>query len=184
MTEADREKLRKHIYGKSRGMDSKKRAKVLLDLDESSGARKHTTKEICARNGVSEPTIFSVCNRYEAGGIKGVIERKKRETPPVAAKVTGEVEAHIIATCCSAPPEGFARWSMRMIADKIVLDGVIDSISNETVRLVLKNETQATPEGSMVHPQGGGRGICGKHGRHFGLVLPALRSPNPCRLHG
>jgi transposase len=138
LTEADRVELKAHIYGKSRGMVSKKRAKILLDLDESSGRRMYTTKEISARNGISEPTVFSVCKRYETGGLKGVIERKKRDKPPIPAKVTGEVEAHIIATCCSAPPEGFARWSMRMIAEKIVLDGVIDSICNETVRLVLK----------------------------------------------
>jgi hypothetical protein len=51
---------------------------------------------------------------------------------------TGEVEAHVIACACSAPPEGFTRWSMQMIADKIVLNGVIESISDETVRKVLK----------------------------------------------
>jgi hypothetical protein len=49
-------------------------------------------------------------------------------------------EAYIIATCCSAPPEGRSRWSMKMIADKIVLDGVVDSISDETVRTVLKKQ--------------------------------------------
>jgi hypothetical protein len=58
--------------------------------------------------------------------------------PPVTPKVTGEVEAHIIACACSSPPEGFTRWSMQMIADKIVLNGVVESISDETVRLVLK----------------------------------------------
>jgi hypothetical protein len=69
--------------------------------------------------------------------------RKTRATPPVPAKVTGEVEAYIIATCCSAPPEGKAAWTMQMIADKIVLDGVIDSISDETVRLVLKKRNSS-----------------------------------------
>lgn len=138
LAEAERTELKKHIYGKSRGMDSKKRAKILLDLDESRGKRAYTIEEIRTRNGASEPTVFSVCKRYESGGVKAVVERKKRETPPVPAKVTGDVEAHIIATCCSAPPEGFARWSMRMIADKMMVDGVIDSISDETVRLVLK----------------------------------------------
>jgi len=48
------------------------------------------------------------------------------------------IEAHIIAIACSAPPEGFTRWSMKMIADKIVLDGVVESISDETVRQRLK----------------------------------------------
>ncbi len=66
--------------------------------------------------------------------------RKKRESPPVPAKVTGEVEAHIVAVACSEPPEGRAEWTMQMIADKIVLDGVVESISDETVRRVLKKQ--------------------------------------------
>ena len=110
----------------------------MLDLDESSGARLYTTKKISARHMVSEATIIKVCKRYEAGGVVAVLERKSRSTPPVPAKVTGEVEAHIIATCYNAPPEGKSAWSMQMIADKIVLDGIVDSISDETVRLVLK----------------------------------------------
>lgn len=138
LTEVERKELEKYIYGNEGGKNSKKRASVLLDLDESSGERLYTVAEIQRQNKVSEPTVFKVCRQYEAGGIKDVLNRKKRQTPPVPAKVTGEVEAHIIATCCSTPPEGFARWSARMIAEKIVLDKVIDSICDETVRLVLK----------------------------------------------
>lgn len=143
LSEAERKELTKHIQGKSRGMSSKKRAKALLDLDERSGKREYTTKEISARNGISEPTIFSICRRYEDGGIENVLKRKERKTPPIAAKVTGNVEAHIIATSCSAPPEGFARWSMQMIANKVVIDGVIESISDETVRRVLKKRNSS-----------------------------------------
>lgn len=58
----------------------------------------------------------------------------------VPAKVTGEVETHITAACYSTSPEGKAVWSMQMIADKIVLDDIIDSISDETVLLVLKKQ--------------------------------------------
>lgn len=130
--------IKKSIGRKAAGIQVIKRGKVLLDLDESSGKRPYTTKKIASRQGVSEATISKVCKRYEAGGIAAVLERKKRISPPVAAKVTGEVEARIIAVCCSTPPEGKAAWSMQMIADKIVLDGVVESISDETVRLVLK----------------------------------------------
>lgn len=138
LTETDRQKIEKTIRKKGAGIQQIKRGKILLDLDESSGKRLYTTKRIAARQGVSEATISKVCKRYEAGGISAVLERKVRKTPPVPAKVTGEVEARIIAVCCSTPPEGRASWSMQMIADKIVLDGVVESISDETVRLVLK----------------------------------------------
>lgn len=138
LTAKERGELEKYIYGKSGGKNSKKRAKVLLDLDESGGKRAYTIAAIQERCEVSEPTVYAVCKQYKVGGVKDVLSRKKRETPPVPAKVTGEVEARIIATCCSTPPEGFARWSARMIAEKIVVDGVVESICDETVRLVLK----------------------------------------------
>lgn len=138
LTETERKTIEKVIHRKTTGQQVTKRGKVLLDLDESSGARLYTTKKISARQGVSEATIREVCKRYEAGGVAAVMGRKERKTPPVPAKVTGKVEAHIIATCCSTPPDGKAGWTMQMIADKIVLDGVVESISDETVRLVLK----------------------------------------------
>lgn len=138
LTETERQAIKKTISKKGAGQQVQKRGKILLDIDESSGARLYTTKKIARRHGVSEATISEVCKRYEAGGYRAVLKRKPRATPPVPAKVTGEVEAYIIATCCSTPPKGKAAWSMQMIADRIVLDGIVDSISDETVRLVLK----------------------------------------------
>jgi len=70
--------------------------------------------------------------------LEGTIERRKRKTPPVAAKVTGEVEARIIALACSEPPEGYARWTVRLLADKSVELVYIDSISAMTVNRTLK----------------------------------------------
>ena len=143
LTEAERQSVKKEISKKASGQQAQKRGKILLDLDEASGERLYTTKKISNRHGVSEATISEVCKRYEAGGVAAVLTRKSRTTPPVPPKVTGEVEAHIIATCCSSPPEGKAAWSMQMIADKIVLDGIVDSISDETVRLVLKKRNSS-----------------------------------------
>ena len=109
-----------------------------MDLDESLGKKLPALKSISAQRGVSEVTIWKIRKQYVCQGLDSVLSRKKRKTPPVPAKVTGKVEAHIIATCCSAPPEGKAEWTMQMIANKIVLDGIVDSISDETVRLLLK----------------------------------------------
>jgi len=119
-------------------MEAKKRAQILLDLDESNGRKPESLSVITSKRGVCENTIINVRRNYAESGIDAAIFRKKRQTPPVTPKVTGEVEAHIIACACSAPPEGFTRWSMQMIADKIVLNGVVEGISDETVRLVLK----------------------------------------------
>lgn len=138
LSEKEREQLTKHLRSKKVSMESKKHAYILLDLDESQEEKLPTLKHVSAHRGVSEITIWKTRKRYCNEGLESVLARKTRKTPPVAAKVTGEVEAHIIATCCSAPPEGKASWSMQMIADKIMLDGVVESISDETVRLVLK----------------------------------------------
>ena len=71
-------------------------------------------------------------------GLERVLTRKKRETPPVPVKVTGEVEAHVIALACGAPPEGYEKWSLRLLADKCVELNYIDSISHTTVANILK----------------------------------------------
>lgn len=138
LSEMERKCLKRHIWSKKNSTESKRRAYILLDLDESEGKELPTMKSISARRGVSEVTIWKTRKQYSEAGLPGTLERGRRKTPPVAAKVTGEVEAHIIATCCSAPPEGKAVWTMQMIADKVVLEGVVDSLSDETVRLVLK----------------------------------------------
>ena len=71
-------------------------------------------------------------------GLESTIYRKKRETPPVPAKVTGDVEAHIVTLACSEPPEGYERWTVRLLADKCVELNYVDSLSHMTVSRVLK----------------------------------------------
>ena len=66
------------------------------------------------------------------------MNRKKRKTPPVAAKVTGDVEARIIALACTDPPKGYAKWTLRLLADRSVKLGYVDSISHTQVGRILK----------------------------------------------
>jgi hypothetical protein len=66
------------------------------------------------------------------------LQRKKRETPPVPAKVTGELEARIIALACGIPPAGFAAWSLRLLADTCVELHYTDTLSHMTVSRLLK----------------------------------------------
>lgn len=138
LSDGERRELKKHLRSSRNSLESKKRAGVLLALDESENRIPAPVKGIAARHGVSEGSVRKYRKQYATEGFDNVLHRKKREVPPVAAKVTGEVEAHIIAVCCSTPPEGRSRWSMQLIADRIVLDGVVEAISDETVRRVLK----------------------------------------------
>ena len=138
LTKSERKKIKMVLRSDKFAKETKKRAQILQDIDEAEGRKPSTLSEVMKKRGVSQNVIINTRQRFEVKGIDAAIFRKKRITPPVVPKVTGEVEAHIIACACSAPPEGFTRWSMQMIADKIVFNGVIEGISDETVRLVLK----------------------------------------------
>ena len=83
-------------------------------------------------------TVQIIRKLYAEGGIDAAIKRKVRKAPPVQPKITGDVEAHIIAMACSQPPKGFAKWSLRLLADKTVELGYIDGISYVSVGTVLK----------------------------------------------
>ena len=140
LTKEERKKIKMVLRSKKVSMEAKKHAQILLDIDENEEKKPLSLNEVTRRRGVCQNTVIRVRQRYAEQGIERAIFRKKRETPPVEPKITGEVEAHIIATACSEAPEGKARWTLSMIANKIVLDGVIESISDEAVRLVLKKQ--------------------------------------------
>jgi len=141
LTKSDHKKIKMVLRSKKTTMEAKKHAQILLDIDESGGRKPLSLSKVTGSRGVCENTVIRVRRNYAESGIDSAIFRKKRETPPTEPKITGEVEAHIIATACSTPPEGKARWTLSMIANKIVLDGVIESISDEAVRIVLKKHS-------------------------------------------
>jgi len=102
-------------------------ANILLASDRQS--EKYMTVSEISKAYHTTPTIVqNVRTSYCEKGLEATIHRKKRETPPIPAKVTGEVEAHVIAPACSEPPEGYSRWTLRLLADKTVELGYIDSI--------------------------------------------------------
>jgi len=111
------------------------RARVLLLLDRSQG-KQRTIQEITEAAMVSPGTVSNLKKRYFEGGIAGALYDKSR--PGGKRKVDGEVEAHLIALACSTPPEGYARWTLRLLANELVALEVVESISHVTVRKVLK----------------------------------------------
>jgi len=140
LTEAEKERLERKIkVGKSPAREIL-HANVLLSTDD--GRRpKLTVREAAERCNTTATTVQTLRKTYAEQGIEGALNRKKRETPPVQPKITGEVEAHIIATACSAPPPGHGKWSLRLLAEKVVELEYIDAISYVSVRTVLKKRT-------------------------------------------
>jgi predicted XRE-type DNA-binding protein len=115
------------------------RAKIILELDEADGRKPLTQEQIAEKVGVTRQTVNDTKKAFiEAGNISAFLQRKKRETPPVGPKITGEVEAHIIALACSPVPVGYAKWGVRLLADKCVELNYVDSISFKSIQRVLK----------------------------------------------
>jgi hypothetical protein len=132
LTDEERKELEKIKCSKAAKALTKQHAKVLLSLDEN--AKKHLTVEQTAKKcKLHSENVYKIRKQFAVEGIERALYRKKRETPPIEPKITGEVEARIIATACSCVPKGKKAWTLQMIADKIVLDGVIESISDVTI---------------------------------------------------
>ena len=113
------------------------RANILLASDKQND-KYMTVSEIANAYRTTPTTVQTVRASYCKNGLEATITRKKRETPPIPAKVTGEVEAHIIALACGQPPEGYSKWTLRLLANKTVELGYIESISHVTVSTILK----------------------------------------------
>ena len=89
--------------------------------------------------GISRQTVNDVRNDYlKIKNVSKFLQRKKRETPPIQPKITGEVEARIIALACSEAPQGYARWTLKLLAEKSVQLHYIDTISPMSICNVLK----------------------------------------------
>jgi hypothetical protein len=115
-----------------------RRARVLLALDTSVGVV-DPKEVIAARLGVSGETLRLVAKRFaETGDVWATVGRKQRPLPPVPSPVTGEVEARLIALACSQPPEGYARWSLRLLEKHVAVVEGIPDLDHSTIGRVLK----------------------------------------------
>jgi hypothetical protein len=139
LNDEQREELNKYVKSGVRSAMQIRRAKVILALDRT-GKKDHLrVGRICEAQGVSRQGLNDIRNDFlSAESVEGFLTRKKRETPPVPAKVTGEVEAHIIALVCGKAPEGYSRWTLRLVAQKAIELKFIDSISYVTIDNILK----------------------------------------------
>lgn len=143
LSAADREWLTKRVRTGSFPAQQVRRARILLELDENDPGRVGPvpTQEVVAqRAGVHVDTVVKTSRAYaERGGdVEDTITRKKRLTPPVEPKVTGEVEARLIALACSTPPEGHARWSLRLLEKHVALTDDIPDLDHSTIGKALK----------------------------------------------
>ncbi len=113
-------------------------ALILLGCDEGEFQKKRSTnKEISKVLNISMKKIDRVKKRFVEDSLDIALNGRKGSRI-YAKKADGDFEAHLVALSCSDPPEGFARWSLRLLADRVVELDYIDSVSHETIRRVLK----------------------------------------------
>jgi hypothetical protein len=142
LTGEERIELEKFTKSGVHGANMIRRARVVLALDSSAGRIPRNDAETARECGVSLKSVQNIKDAFlGVENLEDFLLRKKRKTPPVAPKVTGDVEARIIALSCGEPPEGYARWTVRLIAEKCVELEIVDSISAMTVSRTLKKTT-------------------------------------------
>ena len=141
-----------NLTAKGKGSAQKlKHAYLLLKADQSENGPGWDDKKISESFNVSIPTIERIRKSFVQESLESALHRQVhcRHKP---SKFDGEKEAQLIALACSTPPDGQIRWTLRLLADKMVELNHFDEISYETVRQVLKKRTQALAQKTMVHP--------------------------------
>jgi transposase len=109
---------------------------VLLKVDAD--GPKWTDQEAAETFGMRANTVADLRQRFVEEGLDGALDRKRAAEPPRQRKLDGAGEAHLIAMACGEPPEGRARWTLRLLAGQLVELAIVDGISHETVRQTLK----------------------------------------------
>lgn len=125
------------IVKKLRGTSQKvQRANILLKADVN--GPHWTDAKIAEAFSCSARTVENVRERLVTEGLDATLNRKRRDTPPTPKLLDGQQEAEVIALRLGAPPPGFSRWTLRLLAQQVVALEIVESISHETVRRTLK----------------------------------------------
>ena len=131
LKEEDREELSQYLRRGKASARSLTRARILLLADEG-----RNDKEIAETLRVSKSTANRIRKRYCEGGLDFALHEKARSGAP--PKIDGKIEAQLTLLACSEPPDGRSKWTLRLLADKLVEMEVVDSISHMSVQRLLK----------------------------------------------
>lgn len=137
LTKSEVEELQEIIHKGCHTSQTFRAAYILLNCDEGKYADKVTNEQISKVLKVGMRTIDRVKKRFVEEGMEALLERR----PPnrvYERKLDGDAEAKLVTLCCSEPPKGYAKWSLRLLADKMVELKHVESISHVAVRNVLK----------------------------------------------
>jgi transposase len=135
LSKEDRQELETLIRSGESSARTQTRARILLLTDENQKKKKRA-EDIASVLMCSLPTITNIRRKFVEGGLANALYDQVR--PGAIPKITGEVEAQLTMLACSAPPEGRSRWTLQLLADKLVELKLVDSISDVAVMHRLK----------------------------------------------
>lgn len=140
LDEDEREQLADLVKKGKRKVAAKKRlhAQILLKADEGAAGPAWTDARVAEAFDVHPRTVHNVRQRFVEEGLEAALRRKKQVRPSRRRLLDGEGEARLIAIACGAAPEGRTRWTLHLLADRLVELNIVESISHETVRQTLK----------------------------------------------
>lgn len=141
LTSEERTELQAIVSKGRKTVTKFKHAQILLQADVDGPA--WTDQEIAAAVFCHPNTVANIRQRCVEQGLEAALERKKQAHPSRTPSLDGAGEARLIALGCSSPPEGRSGWTLRLLADKLVELEIVESISHETVRTVLKKTNSA-----------------------------------------
>jgi transposase len=154
LSEEERAQLTKLTTTGRAAARTRTHAEILLAADAGAGDSARPDTEIAARVRVGVRTVERVRQRYVEEGLDAALTPRPRHNQH-ARKVDGDAEAHLIALACRTPPEGQARWTLRLLAAEVAALDVGIAVSHETVRRVLKKKrVEAVAGEGVVHPPG------------------------------
>ena len=125
-------------------------AYILLNSNQSPGGKGQKDEDIAGFLGITVRTVEKIREKFVFEGFETALYGKE-STRKYKVKIDGDVEAHLVALSCSEPPKGYARWSLRLLSDKMVELKYIDNISHETVRTVLKKRIKTVERKRMAN---------------------------------
>jgi hypothetical protein len=132
LTDQERDELAAVIKNFKGASQKVRRAQILSKADAD--GPNWTDRRICEAFGCRIRTVEKLRQRLVECGFRDTLDGARRELPPVEKRLSGEQEARIIATRLGSPPPGYANWTLRLLARKVVVLGIVESVSHETVR--------------------------------------------------
>ncbi len=142
LSETERDELKQLIVGGTAPARKLTHARVLLKADQGREGPGWADERIAEAVEVSQPTISRIRKQYVEEGLEAALNRRAPNRE-YHRKLDGEQEARLIALACGAPPEGYARWSLRLLADKVVELELADEVSYQTVGRILKKTSSS-----------------------------------------